>query len=285
MGKPSIFLSKSQHALPGILGGLGPLAHIEFEQRLLAQSVKRGALQDQDHPIWLLISAAATPDRTQSLQGVGINCTPWLMHYTRLLESMGADFLIVTCNTAHAFHPLIQPHLGIPWIHIMQVVSRAIAHKTQNVQRIGVMATTGTLQAQLYTHSLQEVGLIPVFPVIDSEIQKSIMQSIYAPQWGIKSSGVTVSALALEKLAAAMDWFQQQGADLVIAGCTELSVGLARLESPTLPWIDPLDVVAGLTLGLAFGEISLDSAKDSQIKDGQIKDNLPAKTVPLYRSA
>jgi aspartate racemase len=258
MVRPSVFLSQNQHTLPGILGGLGPLAHIEFEQRLLAYSANRGALKDQDHPVWLLLNAAAMPDRTQSLRGSGLNCTPWLLHYSRLLESMGADFLIVTCNTAHAFHEVIQPHLGIPWIHMMQVVARAIAQEHKTAQRIGVMATTGTLQAQLYSHSLKSLNLIPVFPAIDSQIQQVVMQSIYAPQWGIKSGGVTVSVQALKQLSIVMDWFVQQGADLVIAGCTELSVGLARLEKTPLPWIDPLDIVANLTLQLAFAEVALE---------------------------
>ncbi len=275
MGSPSVLLSNHQQALPGILGGLGPLAHIEFEQRLLAQSVKRGALKDQDHPIWLLINAAATPDRTQSLQGSAVNAAPSLLSYARLLETMGADFLVVTCNTAHAFHACIQPHLDIPWIHMMQVVSRALLKEKRWAKRIGVMATTGTLQAELYTHSLQDVGLVPIFPPINSDIQQAIMQSIYAPQWGIKSSGVMVSAFALQKLALAMDWFQSQGADLVIAGCTELSVGLARFDNPVLPWLDPLDIVADLTLGLAFGEIPLEQASDT----------LEAEVIPLYYSA
>ena len=36
-------LSANQRLVPGILGGLGPLAHIEFERCLISQSAKRGA--------------------------------------------------------------------------------------------------------------------------------------------------------------------------------------------------------------------------------------------------
>jgi aspartate racemase len=257
MRQSPVLLSQSQCALPGILGGLGPLAHIEFEQRLLSQSVKRKAIKDQDHPVWLLINAAATPDRTQSLEGQAEEATPWLLHYARLLEQMGADFLVVPCNTAHAFYSRIQPQLSIPWLHMMQEVSRFVATQ-KGAQRIGIMATTGTLRARLYADSLTQVGLTPVFPAIDSKTQRQIMQSIYAPYWGIKSGGVTVSAMALESLAESMGWFKAQSVDLVIAGCTELSVGLARLQNPILPWIDPLEIMADLTVGMALGEITRD---------------------------
>ena len=254
----SVLLSSQQSALPGILGGLGPLAHIEFERQLLLQSFNRGATQDQDHPVWLLINAAPTPDRTQSLLQATYDCTPWLLNYSKWLERMGADFLIVTCNTAHAFHKRVQPQLTIPWIHMMQAVSRSITTKNPSAQRIGVMATTGTLQAQLYADSLRREGLLPILPSADSTTQKEIMQSIYAPVWGIKAAGVTVSTSALEKLDRALFWFKQQGADLVVAGCTELSVGLAQLDRPACRWVDPLWVMAELTIGLAQGEILLE---------------------------
>lgn len=254
MRHSSVLLSSNQCALPGILGGLGPLAHIEFEQRLLDKSVAQGASKDQEHPVWLLINAAATPDRTQSLQGLTPNCTTWLREYSQLLQRMGADFLIVTCNTAHAFHGQIQPDLAIPWLHMMKSVARFIKREKPSVQKVGVMATTGTLQAQLYATSLTQLGLLPISPALDSDIQHEIMQSIYDPVWGIKASGATVSPMALATLGNAMDWFKHQGAEVVIAGCTELSVGLARLDQVVLNWVDPLDVMAELAIGLAFGE-------------------------------
>lgn len=45
-----------QQAMPGIIGGLGPLAHIEFEGRLIALNAERGATSDSDHPVSTHIS-------------------------------------------------------------------------------------------------------------------------------------------------------------------------------------------------------------------------------------
>lgn len=249
----------SQVAIPGILGGMGPLAHVEFERRLIQKSLERGATCDQDHPVWVLVGASNVPDRTRSLTGDAEDCTPWLVHYGRLLERTGVDFMIVTCNTSHAFYDRVQPQLNIPWIHLMDHTAQFIVENYPSLRRIGVLATDGTLRTELYTHSLLDAGLMPIVPMLGSTVQSQIMQLIYNPEWGIKSTGVWVSDQALEQLQQTVDWLKQQGAELIIAGCTELSVALARMNQLTLPWVDPLEVAALLTLDLAFGTQSLQS--------------------------
>ncbi|MBW4467418.1 MAG: amino acid racemase [Pegethrix bostrychoides GSE-TBD4-15B] len=239
-----------QVAIPGILGGMGPLAHLEFERRLIQHNLERGASCDQDYPVWILIGASDIPDRTQSLAGLAADCTPWLVRYGRLLAQAGADFLVVTCNTSHAFYNRVQPQLDIPWLRLMDCTAEFIHQQYPQIQRVGILATDGTLQAELYSQPLLDMGLTPILPVAH---QAQVMQAIYHPSWGIKASGTWVSDQALEQLRQAIIGLQQQGAELVIAGCTELSVGLARMSDLLLPWVDPLDVMAGLSLDLAFG--------------------------------
>lgn len=248
-----------QVAIPGIIGGLGPLAHIQFEQILLERSCRRGAKCDQDHLEWVLINATSTPDRTQSLKGQMPNCTPWLVKYGQRLQRAGADFLIVTCNTAHAFYDQAQPELSLPWIPLMHGTTQSISEQLPGARRVGILATDGTLHAQLYHQSLQQFGLMPICPAVGSPMQKRVMQSIYHPKWGIKMTGATISDQALATLTHAVHWLAAQGADVVIAGCTELSVGLAQVASLPVPWIDPLMAIADITLDLAWGDRALGS--------------------------
>lgn len=244
---------RRQTKVPGIIGGVGPLAHVQFESVLLERSCARGACSDQDHPEWILMNATQVPDRTQSIKGLAADCTPWLVKYARRLEQAGADFLIVTCNTAHAFHPSVQSQLNIPWIPLMDCTTQCIREQYPSVKKVGVLATDGTLQTHLYHASLNRAGLTPVCPEISSPMQKRVMQSIYHPEWGIKTTGATVSQKALSDLAHATAWLKEQGAEVVIAGCTELSVALAQIPSLPLPWIDPLTAIADITLDLAYG--------------------------------
>ncbi len=244
---------QKQLKLPGILGGLGPLAHIEFEQRLLHHSSRRGAQCDQDHPNWIVLSAASTPDRTQSLLREGPDCVPNLIRGACQLEAMGADFLIVPCNTAHGFYHTVQTQLGIPWLHMMDTTAAYIARYFPNVRQLGVLATDGTLRSQLYTPSLAQYGISPISPPLKSPIQHRVMQAIYSPDWGIKATGAWVSDIALIELIVASRWLAAQGAELIIAGCTEISIGLTKLSQLPINWVDPLDVMANLTLDLVYG--------------------------------
>ncbi|MBT9314881.1 aspartate/glutamate racemase family protein [Leptothoe spongobia] len=244
-----------QLKLPGILGGLGPLAHIEFEQRLLHHSSRRGAQCDQDHPNWVVLSAASTPDRTQSLLGTGTDCVPYLVRNSCQLKAMGADFLVVTCNTAHGFYHQVQAQIDIPWLHMMDATVKYIAESFPTVRQVGVLATDGTLRSQLYTTSLAQYGISSILPPLGSPIQHRVMDSIYSPDWGIKATGAWVSEIALIELIVASRWLADQGAELIIAGCTEISIGLAKLSQLPINWIDPLDVMANLSLDLAYGLI------------------------------
>lgn len=251
-----------QIATPGILGGLGPLAHIELEKRILQQRHEQQRQQqsevncDRDYPTWLLISATQIPDRTESLKG-GEGCIPALQHYAKRLESMGSDFLIIPCNTAHAFYKQVQAALDIPWLHLMDATTQAIHQRHPTVKRVGVLATDGTIKAGLYASSLQKAGLIPLEPTCGSLAQKQIMQSIYAPGWGIKTTGTQISDRAMRSLSEAAISLYSQGAELLIAGCTELSIACAELTHLPIPWIDPLQVIASDILAYAYGDRAL----------------------------
>ncbi|MBX2865064.1 MAG: amino acid racemase [Leptolyngbyaceae cyanobacterium MAG.088] len=253
MSNASPKIPRQQLKLPGILGGLGPLAHIEFEQRLLHHSSRQGAQYDQEHPNWIVLSAASTPDRTKSLMGTGPDCVPYLVNSAHQLKAMGADFLVVTCNTAHSYYHTVQSQLDIPWLHMMDATVKYIAENFPKVQQVGILATDGTLRSQLYTTSLGQYGISPILPPLGSPIQQRVMESIYSHDWGIKATGAWVSDIALIELIVASRWLADQGAELIIAGCTEISIGLARLSQLPINWIDPLDVMANLTLDLTYG--------------------------------
>ncbi|NEQ40067.1 MAG: aspartate/glutamate racemase family protein [Okeania sp. SIO3I5] len=242
-----------QQAIPGIIGGLGPLAHIEFENRLIAFSSQRGAVRDRNHPAWILINATDVPDRTQSLFGQLPDCTPWLVKYGKMLQMAGANFLVVTCNTAHGFYQTVQPELDIPWIHLMNATAAFIKSSYPQYHRVGVLATTGTLQAKIYHNSLTALGLTAITPPLYSQLQKDVMDAIYNPVWGIKATGIEILPEPISILDNAMKWLEEQGTELVIAGCTEISVVLKKLKCHALIDIDPLDILANLTLDLAFG--------------------------------
>jgi aspartate racemase len=248
-----------QKIVPGIIGGLGPLAHTTFEQILIQQNAMRGAAQDQEHPVWLLLNATNIPDRIESLMEKTDRCVPWFIKYGKFLESAGVDFMVVPCNAAHAFYEKVQPHLQIPWINLIECAIKFISKNYSDIKKVGILGTDTTLQAGLYHQSLENAGFIPVSLQTDPELQKLLMNIIYDLNWGIKATGSQISQPAKKNLRTVVDYLAKQGAEIVIAGCSELSVGFYEIEKIALPWVDPLEIMANITLDLAFGYRSLQS--------------------------
>lgn len=246
-------LSEGQVWVPGILGGLGPLAHVAFEREILARSHLRGARGDRDHPVWLVASAASTPGRTAALLEGGESPVRHLTAFAQLLERGGADVLFVVCNTAHAYHAEVQRSLGIPWVHLMRLVADAIAEAHPAGTPVGVLATDGTLASGLYHRALVARGLVPVAPATDTPIQARVRAAIGDPETGIKATGAAVSATARDHLLAAARWCVEQGARVIVPGCTEVSVGLRPDAFAAAPLVDPLTVAADALLDVAYG--------------------------------
>lgn len=247
------FLAPGQRCLPGIYGGVGPLSHTLFEQQVLDARRRRGARADQDHPVWLLVNASSTPNRMHSLSGEGEPAEPYLRHFTQLLEAAGADVLFVVCNTAHAYHSSVQADLRIPWVHLMDITVEATLRLVPGVERVGVLGTDGTLATGLYERALAQRGLRQIAPALGSTEQRAVMAAIFDENWGIKATGSNVSARARDELARLAGWLVDQGAQVVIPACTEVSVGLTADTFRAVPLVDPLDVAADVLLDVAYG--------------------------------
>ena len=247
------FLSPGQRCVPGILGGLGPLAHVEFERRLLARNHLRGARGDREHPVWLLANAASTPERTRALLENGESPLRHLTAFAKLLERAGADALFVPCNTAHAYHAEVQRVLRIPWVHLMEIVAEAIRAAHPAGTGVGLLATDGILATGLYHRALESRGLVPVAPALGSPTQARVRSATSDPETGIKATGDAVSRTAREHLVAAAGWCVEHGARVVVPACTEISVGLTAEVFDAAPLVDPLTVAAELALDIAYG--------------------------------
>lgn len=250
------FLSPKQKNLLGIFGGVGPLSHVQFEKELLAESFRRGARCDQDHPAWVLVSATPTPDRTESLMSGEHTSLPTIEHYAKILENAGADAMFVICNTAHGYHTDLQKKLSIPWVHLMEIVALSIKNDYPDIKKVGILGTNATVQLRLYHDALEKHSLAPIAPKVGSVTQDMIMKAVYDESYGVKATGDTVSERARVDLIASAEWCRANGAEAVIAACTEVSVALTLETYSKLPIIDPLKVAAKVALDVAEGKSS-----------------------------
>ena len=137
-----------------------------------------------------------------------------------------------------------------------RITSEYISQKFPEARNIGILATDGTIYTQLYQKSLVSRDLQPIDFINSPDLQSQVMDSIYSTNWGIKATGEKVSAKALDALKKAMDALMSQNCDLIISGCTEISVATSHAGlSRKYPIIDPIKIVAEAALKYIYGYI------------------------------
>lgn len=157
----------------GILGGMGPLATAEFYRRIVLRTPAR---YDQEHLHVVIDADPAVPDRTTALLGQGPDPTPHLVAAARRLEAAGVDFLVVPCNTAHAFLPNVQAAIAVPILDMIDEVAAEVARRCPPETPVGLLATAGTIASRLYERGLSRDQLHPVVP--DNDRQQLLTAAI-----------------------------------------------------------------------------------------------------------
>ena len=199
----------------GLIGGLGPAATVDLYDKIVKATP---AKIDQEHIKLVVEQNPQIPDRTAALLHGGEDPTIALYNCAQRLEKDGCDAIIVPCNTAHAFVPYLERHLGIPFINMQQTALDEIARKLGETARIGLLATSGTVQTGIYSEKAQSMGL-PMF-VPDHAHQERVMASIYGPK-GAKA-GYTDGICKEDLLSAAKYLVEEYDCNCLILGCTEL---------------------------------------------------------------
>ena len=104
------------------------------------------------------------------------------------------------------------------------------------LRQVGVLATAGTVLADVYGRAGAEAGVACRYP--DRAGQQAVSSIIFDQV----KAGLSVDPTALDGLAAP---FCALGCDGVVLGCTELSLAFGgRGEAAGLPVVDALDVLA-----------------------------------------
>lgn len=208
----------------GILGGMGPAATVDLMARILAATPVQG---DAGHFRLLVDSNPAVPDRNRAIAGEGPSPGPVLVAMARGLEAQGADMLAIACNSAHAWADEIRAVTTIPLVSMIDATVDAIRRDHPGVRKVGLLAADACLGAGLYQEPLAEAG----YDVVLSEDQLGFMALIY----GVKAG--KTGQPARDGMVAQAKALVERGAELIVAGCTEVPLLLSRQESP-VPLVD-----------------------------------------------
>jgi aspartate racemase len=254
----------------GIVGGLGPFAHIELERRLLAAAGSPDG--EQEYPEWIVASIASAPDRTAAVLGQGPSPTPWLV---RSLETLAtcADFALIACVTAHAFLEEAQAQVRLPVLDLVELTLLEAARRCGADAKVGVLATTGALRSGIFPRAAAQLALrLELLSLLDLPSgeglqEELLMRPIYGPlqdgqraAGGIKCGGEQDPLTGVphrDALTAAVRVLAGAGAACVAMACTEIGVSLGQAPIDAITLLDPLDLGARRAVSIARGELPL----------------------------
>lgn len=225
----------------GVIGGLGPMATAYFMELITAMT---DAPCDQEHLPMLVASAPYIPDRTAHiLDSSAPDPTPVMEQVGRNLLNAGAQILAIPCITAHHFLPRLESALQAAFVN---GVERTVLHlKEHGVEKVGILATDGTVCSRLLHEALEKEGLCPVVP--SESAQKDVMHLVYR---NIKAG----KPAEMDRFYNAAESLMNQGAQVSILGCTELP--LLKKVRPLGPgFIDTLEVLAQQSILACGGKL------------------------------
>lgn len=234
-----VFEMTSSQALPlsvGVLGGLGPEATLDFYAKVLALTP---AGRDQDHLHLIIDNDPTVPNRNEAVAGTGPSPGPQLAAMAARLEGAGADFLVMVCNAAHAWQPDIEAATTLPFVSLITETCDETLRRVPGVEAVGVLGSSGCLDAGLYQEAFAGRGVRVLVP--ENAERDAFMALLYRIKAGDKGAAVRTAMrdLAISLIA--------QGAQAVVAGCTEVPLVLSRDALPC-PLINSTDVLAERTV-------------------------------------
>ena len=194
----------------GVLGGMGPQATVDFFQKVVSLTK---ASCDQEHLHLIIDNNTKTPDRSSFILGHGDDPVRELITGALKLQLMGADLLVMPCNTAHFFYEQVNSVVNIPFINMIEEVTANILLKYGKGASIGLLATNGTYCGGMYERAFEKNGLNLILP--DETSKQYIFEYIYNIKQGTLEVG-------FEKVTHEIKRMEKAGVSGIILGCTEL---------------------------------------------------------------
>lgn len=218
----------------GILGGMGPLATVDLFNKIVGNTP---AKKDQDHHLIVIYNNPQVPPRVHPFDKGEKSPLQELIRSTRVLESAGADFIIIPCNAAHIWLDELKKSVNVPFHSMIDnTVQHLLKHKVSGIDKALLLATETTIRARLYQNAFINSSYKIVVPQADE--QRLVHRAIEEVKAGkIKTNGY------INDLNQLVQKYQTKGISIVIGGCTEIP--------PLFPYIDTSIKMIDPTLLLA----------------------------------
>ena len=214
----------------GVIGGLGPIATAHFLELVINMTDARC---DQEHLDMIIYNTPSIPDRTAHiLDNSQPDPLPRMLSVGQALAAQGVSRIAIPCMTAHYFFPQLEAGISVPLINSVAETARHL--KENGIEKVGIMATDGTIRSGIFHRELENCGLHPIVP--DEKGQQDVMHLIFR---NVKSG----TPAEMDRFFGTADALRRHGAQAIILGCTELSL-IKRDHRIGPGFLDAMEVLA-----------------------------------------
>ena len=145
----------------GIVGGLGPMATVTLMRQL------------DDKYDQVVINDPTTPDRTNFILNKSTeDPTENILNMIEKLELYNVYLITMPCNTASYFYNKIKDKINCPFLNIVEETAKFV--NSLSIKKVGLLATNGTIESNIYKNELKKYGIEVVIP--DDKNQNNVMQ-------------------------------------------------------------------------------------------------------------
>lgn len=221
----------------GIIGGLGPETTSEFYLEIIFSCYQKNKINRPPILIWNVpLEYKIEEDLITKAIG-GERYLPYLIDAAKRLESGGADFLVMPCNSLHIYIEEIRKAVKIPVLSILEETANFLESKM--VKKVGIIATLSTIKNKLYEQFFLKKNINQITPdnLQQVEIGELINNLVLKRHDEVDKNKLIkiIKGLSTDK-----------GLSTIILACTDLQLLAPKIEGVQI--FDSMKILADATV-------------------------------------
>ena len=195
----------------GLVGGTGWVSTLDY-YRYFNELVFKNT--DGESTAEVLINSVNYPAIAKlTAAGKWDEITKIITNAALALQTAGAECILLGANTMHHIAPQVKAAINISFIHIAEETGKEI--KKKGLKKVALLGTKYTMQLPFFKEVLASMKIETIIPnendiqIINDAIYKELALGI-------------ITAVTKENYLQIMQKLQQEGAEGIILGCTEI---------------------------------------------------------------
>lgn len=205
--------------LIGILAGMGPRSTAPFIDLVIDEcQFKYGAKYDEEFPEMMIYSLPTPFYIDRPINHELMKRT--IIEGLQKLESIGASFIAIPCNSAHIYFNELKNSIKVPLLNIVEETLNKLPIVSQKVT---LFSTSSTFESRIYQKGILDVG----------------HEFIFKDEWQIKLNNLIQSIKTDKENTQNIDIWNKLIEDVkkesiqnIVIACTDLNVVLEKMHPP-----------------------------------------------------